>query len=170
MFHFSLSGMPALLTQIITIGIIWLAVIVVAKLVSRAFLEIVNITLEKDNDIEKREKFRKYSDRISKLVGIIATTIAFIAIVIFVLFQWNWQGRNPDEMNQVPQATIDSSYVSPTNIEIEKSNDQSHDIKASVKKDNNAKEENTKAMNDAINTFHSIAPKTDKSKEKEKIK
>ena len=165
MFYPSLSGIPALISHIITIGIIWLDVIIIARLVRRAFFKSAK-TFSGDQEEKKEiiEDMSKVGDKVVKIIDIIATTASIIAILIFIFFQWSWQGRDSDEMDTIPKATADEDVI-PTKEEIEKSNKESSDVEKSKEEKKDAIDDNNKAMNDALDMFKSIEDKQEKRKE-----
>jgi len=152
-----MKGLESLLPHLITIGLLWLVVIIVIQLIKAGIFRGMD-KLQADNEVKAEIEKRK--EKIRKTVSIANTVVTVIALAIFFItavFLFSPMERTYEEMDKIKEAVVDEDYVPPSKEEIEEFNIESHDMKISEAKETEAEKENIEAMKDSISLFREIA-------------
>ena len=139
------AGLISVLPHIITVAGIWLAIIIIVR--------IVKIGLFKGMDSVQADLTQKrHVERVVSLVHIGATVAAASIIVIIVFFLSSPLERPHEDIETISEAVIDEGFKRPTRSEIEKSNkevvEKKHKEKARA-----AEKDNKDAMEEATKLF-----------------
>jgi hypothetical protein len=140
-----MEGLIAVLLHVITIGLVWLSVIVSSRIAAWAFMRSATSILGADHPDIKRANETK--NKIIKVADIGSTAIALIAIVITMLFLTNPFARSHEEIRTITPATTED-FIVPSNTQDKEAIDDHH-----RKQRNIAVEENQEAMDKAMKMF-----------------
>lgn len=146
-----MTGIISVLPHIITIVLLWIAVIVIAQLIRRATFR----------ELRKVSKLKQNQRRINKnvsMINTIATLLALSIIVLILLFLYNPTERSYEEMDKI--GTITPEIIEPTKDEIRASNKEVIESK-SKQKEEEAEQDNTEAMEAAEKLFRKAQEEAD---------
>lgn len=141
-----MQGLISMLPHIITVILIYLAILIIAQIVKRSMLKSIGVVKGMKGFIKKRG-----ISRIVSLVNIWATGAMVVVVVLIVLFL-----SNPFERSHVPtiaEAAIDESFQEPTKAKIATSNKEVIK-KKHLEKEQEAETDNAAAMKEAANLFN----------------
>jgi nitrogen fixation/metabolism regulation signal transduction histidine kinase len=145
-----IKGLISLGYHLAAVGIGWVVAMILIAVVKYYVLKSMNL-LELGENAE-----RKAIEKVAGMWRIVATCTAIVVALLFVFLIFNPTERPPEEIQTIPEALVDETYVPPTEEEISKSNEER--LKAQHEpREKEAEEDNTKAMNDAINLFRKAA-------------
>jgi len=140
----------SVLQHIITICLLWVAIIVIAWGTKKGVVKFVHNWLGKKKEVKK---YVELAGKVMVSINIVASVGAFSAIILVLLFLQNPLGRNYEELEKIGKAKIDKSFVIPEKSIIEKSNE----IQARKEANNREKEaeqDNEEAMEEAFTIFN----------------
>jgi heme/copper-type cytochrome/quinol oxidase subunit 1 len=152
-----MKGLTSVLPHLITVILLWLAIIIIVQLVKRGTFKSIDKLQADEEAKEKAEARKKSVQKVASIVSIGASVIAAAIIVLVVFFLYNPTERNYEELDNIKTATIDEKFVEPSKEEIEALNVKSHDVKKSEAKEVEAQEDNIQAMEESIDLFRKIA-------------
>jgi cell division protein FtsN len=152
-----MKGLTSVLPHLITVILLWLAIIIIVQLVKRGTFKSIDKLQADEEAKEKAEARKKSVQKVASIVSIGASVIAAAIIVLVVFFLYNPTERNYEELDNIKTATIDEKFVEPSKEEIEALNVKSHDVKRSEAKEAEAQKDNIQAMEESIDLFRKIA-------------
>lgn len=137
-----MTGITSVLPHLITVALLWLAVIVIIQLVKRAALK----------ELPKMDRqLRKNIKRNTSYINTGVTVLALAIIVLIILFLYNPTERSYEEMDKI--GTITPEVTEPTKDEIKASNKEVIQSK-SIDKEKEAEQDNIEAMEKAKKIFN----------------
>ena len=137
-----MTGIISVLPHLITVALLWMAVIVIIQLVKRAALK----------ELPKMDRqLRKNIKRNTSYINTGVTVLALAIIVLIVLFLYNPTERSYEEMDKI--GTITPEVTEPTKDEIKASNKEVIQSK-SIDKEKEAEQDNIEAMEKAEKIFN----------------
>jgi len=142
-----MTGLAGLTSHLVTIALLWLAVVTIAWLIRWAIFRTMA-----DFSSEVAEERKKLVQRIFRLINLSATVVALIFVIIFVLFMSSPLEKNYGELDKIRVATPDQKFVKPTPQEIEQSNKEVLSRKGKEKEEV-AEADNKAAMDEAAEIF-----------------
>jgi len=157
-----MQGLQSVLYHLVTIGLLWLVVVVVVKIMKSSILKGMDEVDE--NTKERKEGVKKAAS----LITIAATAIALIFFVVTVLFLTNPTERSYEEMNTIGTSEVDTEYVEPTKEEIKTSSEELIEMRHEEKKEE-ATRDTDEAMEDFINRAREQAKEAQEQEEKQKF-
>lgn len=146
-----MTGIISILPHLITIALLWVAIIVVVQLIKHATFRV----------LRKEDKFKQHQKRINKTVFYVntgATTLALAIVLLIMIFLYNPTERSYEEMNKI--GTIVPEVIKPTKDEIKASNKEVMESK-SKQKEKEAEQDNIEAMEKAEKLFRKAQEQAD---------
>ncbi|MCK5283921.1 MAG: hypothetical protein KAK00_11075 [Nanoarchaeota archaeon] len=156
-----MTGLVSMLPHIITVGLLWLAVIVIAHIFKRGIFKSMDTLQDSEEEKQQNNEQKERVGKVVRIINISATVIALSVIVLIVLFLSNPMERTYREIKTTTEAAVDEDFVEPTKEEIIFSN------KEVIEKKHRAKEEeaewdNIEAMQKASDIFRKAVEETGK--------
>jgi hypothetical protein len=160
------TGGLHVLYSLVAIWGIWLVVIIAAGILAKLTTDtegLLNKPPPRDADEEEREQYLDDKEDMEELVNVTktlirkwATAAAVLISIILVLFVYNPFRRTTEELNDTVPVPVPEEHVSlPAEVIEERGTLRVEKIHAEVKE--KATEENTAAMNDALELFRNAA-------------
>ena len=148
-----------LVGSLIVIVLVWITALIIGLIAKVSVLKSLGSAGKEtktgdtpDADLQKTVDRRIKIRKGFKIYNIAVSAIAAVSFLIFVLFMNNLGAKSEADTAKIDTAPLPENFQPPTEKEIEKSNEQAVTNKADEVKQE-AIEDNTKAMNEAINTF-----------------
>lgn len=152
-----MRGIISLSQHIITIGLIWLLLIIIIYIIKQILLKNINKTIK----TKHRKNKRNYINRVIYYINMSMTVIALFFILICCLFLYNPTERTYEKMNKIRQSPIEKSFKQLTKEEIDSLNKMTIENQHKEKEEK-AELENQEAMEKAINLFDELEKKAEK--------
>ena len=149
-----MTGITSILSHLITVGLLWVAIIVSVQIVKYAIL--------KKTKLGNRAVRRVKINNICSLINLSITVTVVIIIVFIVLFLYNPTERSYEEMDRM--GTITPEVTELTKGEIKTSNKEVMKSK-SEEKEKEAEQDNVKAMDKAEELFNRYIDKESKDED-----
>jgi len=140
----------SVLQHIVTICLLWVAIIVIAWGIRKGAIKIIHSWLGKRKEVKK---YVELAGKVMVSINIVASVGAFSAIILVLLFLQNPLGRNYEEFEKIGESKIDKSFAIPEKAAIEKSN-EIQARKEVDKKGEEAEQDNKEAMEEAFTIFN----------------
>ena len=134
-------------TPIITIVLVWVATIAISQIIKISTIKSLR-QINPDIPVDHIHKAHK-------VAHIIATAIAMITAIVFVVFMSNWNAKSDAQTEKIQQVPLPENFKEATKEEILVSNHRSVSTKPVTLK-REAKEDNDKAMEEASKLFNVV--------------
>jgi len=156
-------GLVGLASHLVVIVAIWVAVLLIVRILRRTYVKSADEIMkgEGEDSVQTRKEAREMWDKIVRVTTIIANAAVVIAIILSVLFQWNWADTGTPGSSITPAHSSDLP-LPPTVEDIKALNEESPDVVKKEKVEEKAKVENDKAISDATELFQKAAKAAEK--------
>lgn len=154
-----MESLSTLAGSIIVIVLVWLTALIVGQIAKFSVLKSLDKIADDENKTDTADA--SVEDTVNRRIkvkkgfavyNIAISAITAVAILFFALFMNNLAAKDEAELDKIKPAPLPAKFEAPSKTTIEKSNEEAVTEKAEQVK-NDAAEANTKAMNEAINTF-----------------
>jgi hypothetical protein len=152
-----MEGLTSVLPHLITLILLWLAVIIIIQFVKRGAVKSIDKLWAEEGMKEKAEARKKLVRMVVSIVNIGASVVVAALIVLVVFFLYNPAERSYEELGNIETADLDEKFAAPSEEEIEALNVKSHDVKKSEEKETEAEKDNIEAMKESIGLFRETA-------------
>lgn len=144
--------------NLIVICLVGITAIIIIQIVKYALLRSLNTAAESNSPSSSNKITTKILDQkikvkqVAKILCSITTAATVITLLVFILFMNNSKVKKVSEVDKIKQAPLPKNFKPMSNKAIKAINEKVSTAK-SIKLQKQATEENTKAMNNAIDIF-----------------